>query len=53
MTVRCRSCGNGQKFMNPGAFTHAQDCGERRAYAQYPVRDLGRIIEDKIQEGRF
>lgn len=51
--VCCRCCGCVQHFTNPGAFNHALGCPAKGVYSQYPFRELGVIVEEKIQEGLF
>lgn len=51
--VVCRSCGYVQHFTSNVAFNHAQDCVSNRIQAQYPHRELGKIVAQKIRAGLF
>ncbi|OZY34911.1 hypothetical protein CJF35_22125 [Pseudomonas lundensis] len=51
--VGCRRCDCVQHFTAPGAFNHALGCPAHRVHGQYPFRDLGMIVEQKIQEELF
>nr|QDK64805.1 hypothetical protein pA4J1_11 [Pseudomonas sp.]QDK64848.1 hypothetical protein pA22BJ2_p09 [Pseudomonas sp.] len=51
--LSCRRCSGLQHVADVAPFRHTQDCKARRFYAQYPFRDLGAIVEQKIQDGLF
>ncbi|MFH6569382.1 hypothetical protein [Pseudomonas kulmbachensis] len=51
--VGCRRCGVVQYFTDSTPFSHALDCKARSLKAQYPFRELGAIVEQKIQDGLF
>lgn len=51
--VSCRCCGFVQSFADPTSFRHERGCKALRMHADYPIRDLGSIIERKIQDKTF
>ena len=51
--VGCRRCGVVQYFTDATPFSHALGCEAGRLYPQYPFRELGVIMEQKIQDGLF
>ncbi|MFS2091691.1 hypothetical protein ACCC96_01640 [Pseudomonas sp. Pseusp11] len=51
--VRCRLCGSAQGLTDAGTFSHALGCKARSLKAQYPSRELGSILQQKIQSELF
>lgn len=51
--VRCRLCNHVQDLTQAGAFTHAPHCKVRTVEPQYPSRELGMLLQQKIQAGLY
>ncbi|MBN6715579.1 hypothetical protein JSY17_16410 [Pseudomonas capsici] len=52
-SVSCQYCGRSQHLADHRTFKHAQSCPQFTRQVQSPGRELGLIIEQKINAGLF